>query len=63
MGWIGLAQLIIALTQGLLSGLTSAKAPQEILDALQTALGLFQKVHGTLVTKAQVDSVTLDFRW
>lgn len=63
MGWIQLIQLAIAITQGVLGGLTQAKAPQDILDALNSALKSLSTVHGTLVTKSQVDSVTLDFKW
>jgi hypothetical protein len=63
MGWISLIQLAIALTEGALNGLTKATAPQEILDALSSALASLQQVHGSLVTKAQVDGITLDFKW
>lgn len=63
MGWLTTVQLIIALTQGVLAGLTKANAPAEILSALQNALTELTKVHGTLVTKAQVDSYTLDYKW
>lgn len=63
MSWITLLQLAIALTQGVLSGLTASNAPKEILDALTSALASLGKVHGTLITKSQVDSVTLDYKW
>lgn len=63
MNWITLTSLIITLTQGVLAGLTAANAPAEIISALQNALTELGKVHGTLVTKAQVDSVTLQFKW
>lgn len=63
MNWIMLLQIIISLTQGALGGLTTAKAPQEILDALQSAIASLSKVHGSLVTKAQVDAYTLEFKW
>lgn len=63
MDWITLLQIIISLTKGVLGGLTTANAPQEILDALSTALSKLQEVHGSLVTKAQVDGITLDFKW
>lgn len=63
MSWLVLLQLAISLTQGILSGLTTAEAPQEVLDALQAALTKLNEVHGTLVTKAQVDGITLDYKW
>lgn len=63
MGWISLVTLIISLTQGLLAGLTAANAPQAVLAAAQTAIAELRKVHSELVTKAQVDSITLDYKW
>jgi hypothetical protein len=63
MGWITIIQLVISLTEGVLGGLTKSNAPQEILDALSVALGKLQEVHGTLVTKSQVDGITLDYKW
>lgn len=63
MGWIAIVQLIIGLAQGLSAGLTTAGAPKAILDAVQAGLKAFTDVHGQLVTKAQVDQITLDFKW
>lgn len=63
MNWLTLVQLIITLTQGVLAGLTKSGAPVEILSALQNALTELDKVRGTLVTKAQVDAITLEYKW
>jgi hypothetical protein len=63
MGWLTIIRLIISLTEGVLGGLTKSNAPQEILDALNVALAKLQEVHGTLVTKVQVDGITLDYKW
>lgn len=63
MSWITIVQLIIGMGQGVLAGMQNTGAPQEILAALQNGIQSFQQVHGTLVTKAQIDANTLEFKW
>lgn len=63
MDWILITKLIITLTSGLIGQLTAAGAPKEVLDAASAGLAQLEKVHGTLVTKMQVDSVTLGYKW
>lgn len=61
--WEVLASLALTALKALLATLTKAKAPQEIIDSIQNAINEVAKVHGTIVTKAQVDSITLDYQW
>lgn len=63
MGTLGLIQIVIGIVQGILAGLTTANAPQETLAALGNAIAELKKVHGTLVTKAQVDAHTFEYKW
>ncbi len=60
MDWTLLITLAISLTKGLLATATKAQLPQEILDALQSALNSFTLVHGTPVTKDQLEQLRVD---
>ena len=60
MDWTVLVTLAISLTKGLLAAATKAQLPQEILDSLQAALDAFYKVHGTEVTKSQLELLRID---
>lgn len=63
MGALAIVQIIIGLAQGVLAGLTTANAPQEVIAAVQAGIESFKKVHGTLVTKAQVDASMFEYKW
>jgi len=55
--------IVLALAKGLIPMLTASNAPAEIIADAQSAVDLFTKVHGTIVTKAQVDSLLIDPKW
>lgn len=56
-------QLILTLLSSLLSSLLKSNAPAEIIAGVQSALNELTKVHGTLVTKVQIDSLLDEPRW
>jgi hypothetical protein len=48
---------------GLLSILTKSNAPAELIANVNEAIKQLSMVHGTLVTKAQVDSLLDQPKW
>lgn len=63
MGVLSLVQVVIAILGGLLNTLTKSNAPAEVLAGIQAAITELTKVHGTLVTKVQVDSLLDTPKW
>lgn len=62
-GILSIVQLSLTLLQGLLPVLTKSNAPADIISGINNAITELTKVHGTLVTKAQVDSLLDTPHW
>ena len=60
---LSIVTLVLGLLQGLIPMFTKANAPAEVIADLQAALTAIQNVHGTLVTKAQIDSLLVEPKW
>lgn len=56
-------QAVMPLLSLLLNSLTKSKAPGEIIQAVQEAIKQINMVHGTVVTKAQVDALLDEKEW
>ncbi len=63
MGALSILQFLLPMLGGLLGILTKSNAPAEILQNVQSAIDQLMKVHGTLVTKAQVDALLDQPKW
>lgn len=63
MGVLGVIQLILAILSGLSSTLTKSNAPPEVIAGVEAAITELQKVHGTIVTKVQVDTLLDTPKW
>lgn len=63
MGALALLQIILPMLSGLLGLLTKSGAPSEIINNVTSAIAQLSAVHGTLVTKAQVDSLLDNPKW
>lgn len=63
MGVLSVIQLILGLLGGVSAVLTKNNAPAEVIAGIQTAINEISKVHGTVVTKAQVDSLLDTPQW
>jgi hypothetical protein len=60
MDWFSLLGVAIGLLKGVLAAATTSKLPQEILDAIQSSITALQGVHGSPVTKAQLEQLRVD---
>jgi outer membrane lipoprotein-sorting protein len=60
---ISTLQLILTLLSGVISVFTKSGAPAELIAALQAALAKIQAVHDTAVTKPEIDSLLLTYKW
>lgn len=63
MGILSVIQLILGLLSGVSSVLTKSNAPAEIIAGIENAITEISKVHGTLVTKAQIDGLLDTPKW
>lgn len=63
MAILTILQLVLPLLSGVLSMLTTSKAPVEVIASVQKAIEELKKVHGTVVTKVQVDSLLDTKTW
>ena len=60
MDWFGLLTVALNLVKGVLSAATNAKLPQEIIDGIQAAVTALEAVHGSPVTKDQLEQLRVD---
>lgn len=60
---ISLISLLLPLLSQLLGSLIKSKAPTEVIDSVQGAIDALSKVHGTAVTKAQLESLKVTVPW
>lgn len=58
-----LLSLIVSLGQGVLASLKVAGIAPEILAEVQIALDALAKVHGTLVTKPELEALRTEKLW
>ena len=63
MNALALIQLIVTLLSGVLAAATSNKLPQEIIAGVQAAITALESVHGSDVTKAQLESLRVTPQW
>ncbi len=63
MGALQILQFILPMLGGLLSILTKSNAPAELIANVNEAIKQLSMVHGTLVTKVQVDSLLDQPKW
>ena len=63
LGILSIIQLSLTLLSGLLPALTKSGAPADIIAGINNAIAELTKVHGTLVTKAQVDNLLDTPKW
>jgi hypothetical protein len=61
--WLTILQLMLSLAGGLISALTKAGAPAEIIALAQTALDALSKVEGTPTTADQLSSMRFTPQW
>jgi hypothetical protein len=62
-GILSILQIVLPLLGGVLNMLMKSNAPAEIIAGVNNAITELTKVHGTLVTKAQVDSLLDTPQW
>lgn len=60
---LGALTLVLSLLNGVLPILTKSGAPAEIIAGIQRAIDEITKVHGTVVTKVQVDNLLDVPKW
>lgn len=58
-----LLELLIALGRGLLAQMKKGGVAQEVIDDFEAGLLKFETVHGTPVTKNQLDSLRITPQW
>lgn len=63
LGILGIVQLVLTLLGGLIPVLTKSGAPADIIAGINNAITEITKVHGTLVTKVQVDNLLDTPKW
>lgn len=63
MGVLSVIQLILGLLSGVSAVLTKSNAPAEVIAGIQNAINEIAKVHNTVVTKTQVDSLLDNPQW
>ncbi len=63
MGALSILQFLLPMLGGLLGILTKSNAPAEIIANVNEAIKQLTIVHGTLVTKAQIDSLLDSPKW
>lgn len=56
-------ELLIALGRGLLNTMKAGGVAQELIDTFEAGLQKFETVHGTPVTKDQLDSLRITPQW
>jgi len=59
MEWQMLLNVALSLSKIVLAQATKSKLPAEIIESLQVAVAKLEEVHGTPVTKDQVESLRL----
>lgn len=59
MDWTVLIQVALSLAKVVLSQATKSSLPAEVIADVQAAVDALQRVHGTSVTKEQVESLRL----
>lgn len=62
-GILPILQVVLPLLGLLLNTLTKSNAPADVIAAVQEAIKQISMVHGTVVTKAQVDSLLATKEW
>ena len=60
MDWFTLLTVSLNLLKGVLAAATNVKLPQEIIDGIQAAITSLEGVHGSPVTKAQLEQLRVD---
>jgi hypothetical protein len=63
MSALTIIQLVLFLLNGVLSAAIKSGLPAEIITIIQNSITELIKVHGTEVTKGQLDSLIVDKQW
>lgn len=61
--WFTIAQLVLALSNGLVQALTKSGAPQQVIDDAQAGAEALAKVVGSEVTKGQLSELEFTPMW
>lgn len=63
MSALAVIQVVLALLSGVLAAATRSNAPQQIIQGVQAAIAALQQVHGSEVTKQQLESLRVTPQW
>jgi hypothetical protein len=62
-GILALIGILLPLLKGLLNTATGSGLPGEIIDAIEAAITALEKIHGTPVTREQLESLKVEVPW
>jgi hypothetical protein len=63
MNVLNILAVVIPLLEGVLSAVTKAQLPQEVIQAVASAIAALNQVHGTEVTREQLESLRVTPQW
>lgn len=63
MNALTIIQLVLTLLSGVLATAIKGNLPAEIIAGVQAAITALQNVHGTDVTKAQLEALRVEPQW
>jgi hypothetical protein len=63
MNGLALLQIVLALLSGILAAAIKSGLPQQIIASIQNAISELEQVHGSEVTKAQLEALRVTPQW
>lgn len=63
MSVLAILSVVIPLLKGVLTAVTNSQLPQTVIDAIAAAIAGLESVHGSEVTKEQLESLRITPQW